>query len=114
MDKIKAAMEELTGQEPVRVILSKPKMKSNDCKKVDIHRYRDFYQAERQVGKQMFHDNIPFSGLAEYICAKVPEEYRQINAFTQSQEWMVSVTKKGRGLCDQKEAKNPRKSARDP
>ena len=66
MDKIKAAMEELAGQEPVRVILSKPKMKSNECKKVDIHRYRDFYQAERQVGKQMFHDNIPFSGLAEW------------------------------------------------
>lgn len=43
MDKIKAAMGELAGQEPVRVILSKPKVKSNECKKVDIHRYRDFY-----------------------------------------------------------------------
>lgn len=42
MDKIKAVMEELAGQEPVRVILSKPKVKSNECKKVDIHRYRDF------------------------------------------------------------------------
>ena len=107
MDKIKAAMEELAGQEPVRVILSKPKMKSNECKKVDIHRYRDFYQAERQVGKQMFHDNVPFSGLAQYICAKVPEEYRQINAFTQSQEWMVSVTKKGEPFVTKKKLKTP-------
>lgn len=55
----------------------------------------------------MFHDNIPFSGLVEYICTKVPEEYRQVNAFTQSQEWMLSVTKKGEAFVTKKKLQAP-------
>lgn len=107
MSQLQEILEALTAAEPVRVILSKPKQKSQPCRKVDIHRLEQGYQAERQVGKQMFHDNFSPEELHGYLDKRVPEEYRQINAFTQSQEWMVSITKKGEAFLTRKKLAAP-------
>lgn len=102
MSQLQEILQQLTEKYPLRVIISKPKMKSQPCRKIDIHRYPTGYQAERQVGKQMFHDNFPHDGLLEYLSARVPEEYRQINGFTTEQEWIISVTKKGEAFLTRK------------
>lgn len=102
MKELSAYIESLMQEHPVRVIVSKPAQKSNECKKVDIHRYTKFYQMERRIGKQMFHENVSPEALGEALLKLVPGEYRQINAFTQTHEWMISITKKGDALCSKK------------
>ena len=102
MSDLQSGLAAIVQKEPVRVILSKPCQKSQPCRKIDIHRYSDIYQAERQIGKQMFHENLQPQELEAYLAARVPSEYRQINAFTKTHEWMVSITKKGEAVVTRK------------
>ena len=95
MDELQTCMRDILEEKPLRLILSKPKDKSAECKKIVVRRLKNGYQAEKFIGKQVFHENMEAEALAADIGRLLPQEFRQLNAFAQEGEFSVSFTKKG-------------------
>ena len=89
---------------PIRAVLSMPARKDADCPRLAIRQLdRGGYQAERQVGKQAFHQNL--RGVDEcqrLIREALRDEFRQLNAWNEAGELCVSVAPDGRATCKRK------------
>lgn len=85
--------------DPVRIIISKPVSKSGEYRKVIITRKTQGFQIEKLTQKQAFHENIAFKDIAELKerCLKfLSGEFAQLNAWSESSEYSIMVSKKGK------------------
>lgn len=55
-----------------------------------------FYQAERFIGKKVFHKNIEKSALADFVADAMEKDFKQLEARTGSHILTVFVSKKGK------------------
>lgn len=76
-----------------KVIISKPSSKSSEIKKIIIEAKENSYQVAKYTEKQVFHENIQGEELAEKINELVYGTFRQINAWSDSFEHMVMISK---------------------
>ncbi len=92
MEKI---FKEIKAAEPQKIVFSKPKSKTEKYKKIVISIKGNTYQAEKFTDKQAFHDNIESENLADY-CAEAITGYKQCNAFSTGEEFILMVSSKGK------------------
>ncbi|MCI8554830.1 MAG: SAM-dependent methyltransferase [Clostridiales bacterium] len=95
MDKLQDYLQEILEEGPARLIVSKPRDRSNPCPRIAVRRCRQGYQAERRVGSQVFHENLEQEALAGYLTCCLTADYRQLNAFTSAGERTISISKRG-------------------
>lgn len=81
---------------PAKTVISKPASKSSPCKKIVIENKGDYYQASRYTEKQVFHENLSVQQTIELCDTMLEKDFKQLNSFSKSHEYMVMISKKGK------------------
>lgn len=81
---------------PAKTVISKPACKGSPCKKIVIENKGDYYQASRYTEKQVFHENLSVQQTIELCCTMLEKDFKQLNSFSKSHEYMVMISKKGK------------------
>ncbi len=79
-----------------KIILSKPKEKAQEYKKIVIERKKDYFQAARYTQKQVFHVNLQKEELADFLVEQLSGVFSQLNAWDAQKEYMLLLSKKGK------------------
>ena len=82
MNEIEKNVDRIVSENPIKIIISKPKTKNNEVKRIVIEKIKDQYQAEKFIDNQVFHENLEEQDLASFICQWLGNEFLQLNAFT--------------------------------
>ncbi len=94
MQELKTQLERLVEQNPIKLVLSKPK-KENKFKKAELHKKQTGWQLASYTQTQVFHKNIPCEQLTEQLAALM-EGYQQLNGWSEDSQWDILVSKKGK------------------
>ena len=81
---------------PAKTVISKPASKSSPCKKIVIENKGDYYQASKYTEKQVFHENLSVQQAIDLCSAMLEKDFKQLNSFSKSHEYMVMISKKGK------------------
>lgn len=96
------AIERIFEDVPFKLIFSKPP-KESEFRKINILKKQSGYQAERYTEKQVFHENLPDGETAKNYCADLfGQGWGQLNAWGNTHEYSLAVSKKGRVLFSKK------------
>lgn len=87
-------IEEIAAEKPLKLIMSKP-AKTAQYKKINISKSKNGYRAEQFTEKQAFHINLSDGELCAFLKQNI-NEYLQINAWTESIEHIILISKKGK------------------
>lgn len=97
MDNLTEIIKNIMGSGKVlRIIISNPRQKSCEYRKIDVSSKKEGYQIAKYTLKQVFHENITSEHLAQRL-SELTEEYgyKQMNLFTDKKEYSILVSKKG-------------------
>lgn len=78
-----------------KIILSRPKNKGYEYKKIVITKKNNKYYVEQFTEKQAFHINLSYDETKEY-CIEQLDNFNQLNAFDDINEYSILVSKKGK------------------
>lgn len=98
--------EQIAQAEPYKVIVSKPVSKEISYRKIVIEKKESYYQAAAYTDKQVFHQKIVQEELAQYLADTVADTYLQINAWDDTREHILLISKKGKITYQTKKAGN--------
>ena len=96
MNELENILDQIMAESIQKMIISKPKDKNNPYKKIVIERKKDFYQAAKYTDKQVFHDNVAFDEVRQYVLENVKDTYLQVNAWDMVKEHILLLSKKGK------------------
>lgn len=106
MDDIARRVGEIFEQGPRRLILSRP-AKDAEYVKIDVRPLGSGYQAQMLTATQAFHKNMSSPEARTWILGLLETRYRQLNAWTDTREYQLRMTKKGRALATGRAAGPP-------
>ncbi len=94
-------IDQIFSENPIRIIISKPRSTAVQYRKITISRKRNGYQMEKLTQKQAFHENFGDSReelfrLRDRITELMKSQYGQLNAQTAQKEYTLLVSKKGK------------------
>lgn len=102
MEALAQALEKILSEGIYKIVVSNPIQKSENHQKIVINRIQDAYQAEKFTQKQVFHENIPADALQCYLETLLCDRYAQCNAWSDSYEFSLRISKKGKLLFAKK------------
>lgn len=104
MSQINEKIEEILDRPLEKIIFSNGK--KGEYKKIVLTKEGEQFAAEKFTEKQAFHERIPGNQL-ECFCQECMEDgFRQMNAFSQEQEYSIKLTKKGKVLTNTTKTQN--------
>ncbi len=95
MDDLKYFLELIFKDEIEKVIISNPRQKSGTVRKITLEAKKDGWQIAGYTEKQVFHENIQTDLVVSKTLELAQGNFRQINAFSKTQEHMLLISKKG-------------------
>jgi hypothetical protein len=95
MSEINEYIHIIMDENPLKIVLSKPRIKDNECSRLVLQKYGVYYQVEKLIGKQAFHENLKGDDVPAFIRNWMPEHFFQLNAFTAACEYSIMVSKNG-------------------
>jgi len=101
MNDINSCTETIFCGNPSKIIISKPP-KESAYRKICLLKKAECYQLEKYTEKQVFHENMSAEEAKERCIGLFSEGYGQLNAWGESYEYALSVTKKGKVLFNKK------------
>lgn len=96
MQEIREKCRLIAEAAPKRIVISKPAERNGAYRRIEVERKGAGYQAAAYTDKQVFHENIAADCLPRYLVDTVPGAWLQVNGWTDSQEHMLLVSKKGK------------------
>ena len=88
-------LNDILGNTPLKIIISKPRAKTLGFKKLELELKDSGYLATKYTEKQVFHEKVPKSKLFSYCHELLMAEYQQLNAWSAGHEYMLMVSKNG-------------------
>ena len=85
-----------------KLIISKPKKKDLEYKKIVIEKKSDYYQISKYTEKQVFHENIKQDALASRCVELTFDQFLQVNAWSDAWEYYILISKKGSATLKRK------------
>ena len=95
MDEIKRYLEEMITEALVKMVISNPKSKSEEYRKIVVNRKKNGFQIEKYTEKQVFHENITLDALL-VRCFELVDAYRQVDAWDAHKQYTLLVSQKGK------------------
>ncbi|WP_409967060.1 SAM-dependent methyltransferase [Bengtsoniella intestinalis] len=95
MTQLKTALDTMVSAGLEKLIISKPMAKSQDFQKIVVERHKDFYQVSKYTKTQVFHENQPIDTIINTCITLIDGQFLQLNGFSDGQEHMVLLSKKG-------------------
>ncbi len=90
----------------IKIVISKPAKKSNEYIKITIERKMDNYLISKYSKKQVFHENINIKEIASKVYELSIPDFRQINAWSDSFEHIILISKNGKFTHKKKQVNN--------
>ena len=95
MDEIKRYLEEMITAALVKMVISNPKNKSEEYRKIVVNRKKNGFQIEKYTEKQVFHENVTPDALLGR-CFELAGAYRQVDAWDDHKQYTLLVSQKGK------------------
>ncbi len=106
MNELAELLEKIFSNRPYRIVLSKPADKAEERKRIVIEKKGDAYQLAQYTKTQVFHENLPFEALFARCHALLSSQFLQLHAFTDTKEYALLLSRKGRPCLQTHPAKN--------
>lgn len=102
-------MQEILNQNIDRIILSNPRMKTQEFIKVIVRSVliqgKLQFQFEKYTQKQVFHENHDLSNATSLLLSLMKEAFKQCDAFCESMNYSVKISKKEKVFISKKQVK---------
>ena len=113
MNQLLSCFQAIVEASPRKLIISKPRMKSDEYKKIVIEKKKNCYQISKYTETQVFHENVSADTLA-FRCAELTfSRYGQVNAWTDELEYMLLISKSGEFTLKKKKVSSSAPAAAD-
>ena len=76
-----------------KLIISKPRKKEEEYKKIVIERKNDYFQIAKYTEKQVFHENVKADVLAARCVELTADHFLQVNAWSNAWEYYILISK---------------------
>ncbi len=110
MEELIKAIDEITEQEIIKLVISNKKNKDVEYNKINAtlkeSNKNQYYQIEKYTDKQVFHENIDKDELKEKIMEYIKEDYKQLAAWSDSTTFDLKISKKGKVFLGKKKGDN--------
>ncbi len=110
MDDLKKAIDEITQQDIIKIVISNKINKAAQYNKILFvlkeNNKKQYYQIEKYTEKQIFHENIDISVLKEKLLEYISSNYRQVSAWSNESTFDLKISKKGKILFNKKKSDN--------
>ena len=107
------AMEKLSAHTLMRIIISKPVKKDCPYRKIVVEKKENGYQAAKYTEKQVFHENFEAKGLQGFLMEAVHDTFLQVNAWDETREYSLLISKKGAVTLKSKQLKVQQKASEE-
>ena len=104
MSELKEKLEEIIDHPLEKIILSNGT--KDQFKKIVLTRENDNYAAEKFTEKQVFHERISVGQLGCFCESCMDNGFRQLNAFSNGEEFSLKLSKKGKVLAGTSKNRN--------
>ncbi len=102
MQQLEQYFVQILDNDVSKLIISKPKKKENEFKKIVIEKKSDYYQIAKYTEKQVYHENVKADALA-FRCTELTfDHFLQVNAWDDSWEYYILISKKGNSALKRK------------
>ncbi len=102
MSEFKGYIEKIFTSDLQKAVVSKPKSKQSEFKKLTVNTMKDGYQIAKYTEKQVFHENVKKENLAVRICELADGIFLQVNAWTGEKEISLMASKKDKVFYKEK------------
>ncbi len=95
MNRLLSCFQIIVESSPRKLIISKPRTKSEEYKKIVVEQKKNGYQISKYTETQVFHENVSGDKLASRCAELIFSRYGQVNAWTDELEYMLMISKNG-------------------
>ena len=110
MDELKKAINEITQEEIIKVVISNKANKDVKYNKITFtakeNKGKQYYQIEKFTDKQVFHENIEVDILEEKLIDYLQENFKQLSAWSNIHIFDLKISKKGKVFLGKKKSDN--------
>ena len=96
MEEMERYLDEMLTPALTKAVISNPKNKSEEYRKIVVNRKKNGFQIEKYTEKQVFHENITAEQLGERCAALVGDRYQQVDAWDSEKQYTLLISKKGK------------------
>ena len=96
MDEAKKYLDEMITESLTKMVISNPKNKTEEYKKIVVNRKKNGFQIEKYTEKQVFHENVSAEDLGARCAALLDEKYQQVDAWDREKQYTLLISKKGK------------------
>ena len=95
MHQLESYFSEIIDGGAYKLIISKPRTKSEEYKKIVIEKKENYYQISKYTDKQVFHENLKPDAIVSGCVTLTDGHFGQINAWSDTRESYILISKKG-------------------
>ena len=104
MQTLEQYFQQIIDNDISKLIISKPKKKDGEYKKILIEKKNNYYQISKYTEKQVFHENIKKEELTSRCAELTFDHFLQVNAWCNEWEYYILISKKGSTSLKRKKA----------
>ena len=110
MEELGKYLDEMIGAGISKIVISNPAGRQETYRKIQIDRKNKSYQISKFTDTQVFHENLTEEYLGERCQELIRGHFRQVNGWSQNQEHIILISKKG--ACSYRVKRKDHPSAR--
>ena len=95
MHQLEDYFSQLIDGQVYKLIISKPRSKSEEFKKIVIEKKEKYYQIAKYTDKQVFHENVEKADMVSRCFSLTDGHFGQVNAWSLEWEYYILISKKG-------------------
>ncbi len=95
MHQLESYFSEIIDGGAYKLIISKPRTKSEEYKKIVIEKKENYYQISKYTDKQVFHENVAKNDIVAGCVTLTAGHFGQVNAWSNTRESYILISKKG-------------------
>jgi len=95
MEQLEQYFSLLIDEAVYKLIISKPRRKDAEYKKIVVEKKDSYYQIAKYTEKQVFHENVDTSAIAARCFSLTDGCFGQVNAWSEEYEYYILISKKG-------------------
>lgn len=102
MEQLQEYFLQILNSDVYKLIISKPKKKDEEYKKIIVEKKGGYFQIAKYTEKQVFHENVKDTELAQRCSELTDDHFLQVNAWTTEWEYYILISKKGNATLKRK------------
>ena len=110
MEELKTAINEITADDIIKIVVSNKLNKDVEYNKITFllkdNTKKQYYQIEKYTDKQVFHENINKEELEAKLLEMVSNNYKQLSAWSETTTYDLKISKKGKIFLGKKKGDN--------